>query len=136
MNAVQVFNDSQRTLRILLAEDDETLRRLLVVVLRADGHEVVEARDGVELLEALAASLTGPPESAFDAIVSEHGLPGIRGLAVLAGMRARGHSVRFVLLTADPDVQLAARRLHAVTLSRPLEGPEIRAALVLAAAAP
>ena len=43
-------------LRILVAEDNGTLRRLLALVLRRDGHDVVEACDAGELLEALASS--------------------------------------------------------------------------------
>ena len=39
-------------LRILVAEDNRTLRRLLALVLRRDGHEVAEACDAGELLEA------------------------------------------------------------------------------------
>ena len=43
-------------LRILVAEDNRTLRRLLSLVLRRDGHDVAEACDAGELLEALASS--------------------------------------------------------------------------------
>src|SRR5262245_58821762 len=46
-----------KSLRILLAEDDREMRRLLALVLRSEGHEVVEARDGAELLEAVATDI-------------------------------------------------------------------------------
>ena len=42
-------------LRILLADGDRALRQLIAFVLRNEGHEVVEATDGSELLEAIAA---------------------------------------------------------------------------------
>jgi len=50
--------EQETSLRILLAEDDAEMRRLLALVLRRDGHQVVEARDGGELLEALDAAMS------------------------------------------------------------------------------
>ena len=43
---------------VLIAEDDTELRRLLARTLRADGLRVIEARDGEELTEHLAAART------------------------------------------------------------------------------
>jgi CheY-like chemotaxis protein len=122
-------NDQSASLRILLAEDNDTMRRLLAFVLRADGHEIVEARSGTDLLQALAGALTDRGELGFDAILSEQTLPGLNGLTVLAGVRARGHSTPFVLITADPDVQEQARLLKGVVLDQPFNTQAIRAAV-------
>jgi CheY-like chemotaxis protein len=122
-------NDQTATLRILVAEDNDTMRRLLSFVLRSDGHEVIEARTGTELLEALACALTPAGRLDFDAILSEQTLPGLNGLTVLAGVRARGHTTPFVLITADPDVQDQARRLSGVVLDQPFNTHAIRAAV-------
>ncbi|HVX95841.1 MAG TPA: response regulator [Polyangia bacterium] len=128
--------DPQRAapLRVLLAEDNDTMRRLLGFVLRSDGHAIVEARDGAELLEKLAASLTAGPEEAMDAIVSEQSLPGLEGLTILAGLRARGLATPFVLITADPEVQVRARRLGGVVLDQPFNTRAIRDAVTEASA--
>jgi CheY-like chemotaxis protein len=126
-------NDQSAALRILLAEDNDTMRRLLAFVLRADGHHVVEARTGSELLEALATALTEGGALAFDAILAEQTLPGLNGLTVLAGVRARGHATPFVLITADPDVQDQARRLRGVVLDQPFNTQAIRAAVATSA---
>lgn len=40
---------------VLLAEDDGELRSLLAQALRRDGHRVIEASDGSELLEQIAS---------------------------------------------------------------------------------
>jgi CheY-like chemotaxis protein len=135
----------ESSLRVLLAEDDPTLRRLLALILRRSGHDVVEARDASELLEALAGPLVDPRAPAFDLIVCEQALPGMPGLSVLAGLRSRervdvaglcpaesvaggrGNPLRvppcdqtgFVLLTESPDVQRRARQLGAVALAAP-----------------
>lgn len=122
-------NDQTAALRILLAEDNDTMRRLLAFVLRADGHELVEARSGAELLEALADAMTDDGQLAFDAIVSEQTLPGLHGLTALAGVRARGHATPFVLITADPNVQAEARRLSGVILDQPFNTQAIRDAV-------
>jgi CheY-like chemotaxis protein len=128
-------NDCSSPLRILLGEDNETMRRLVGFVLRSDGHALTEARDGAELLEALAASLLGGAEARLDAIVSEQTLPGIDGLTILAGLRARGLPTPFVLITADVEVQARARRLGAVVLDQPFNTQAIRAAVTEASAA-
>lgn len=122
-------NDQTASLRILVAEDNDTMRRLLAFVLRADGHEVVEARTGTELLEALAQSLTTDGQLDLDAILTEQTLPDLNGLTVLAGVRARGHETPFVLITADPDVQAQARHLRGIVLDQPFNTLAIRAAV-------
>src|SRR5262252_1207898 len=68
-------------LRVLVAEDNHTLRRLLALVLRRDGHEVVEACDAGELLETLASSwIQSDGDSApIDLVICEHALPGLAG---------------------------------------------------------
>jgi CheY-like chemotaxis protein len=129
------FNDRTPPLKVLLGEDNETMRRLVGFVLRSDGHALSEARDGAELLEALAASLAGGTENRFDAIVAEQSLPGIEGLTILAGLRARGLATPFVLITADPDIQARARRLDAVVLDQPFNTQAIRDAVTEASAA-
>jgi CheY-like chemotaxis protein len=127
--AASPANDQAASLRILVAEDNDTMRRLLGFVLRADGHEIVEARTGADMLEALADALTNEGDLAFDAILSEQTLPGLNGLTVLAGVRARGHATPFVLITADPDVQDQARQLRGVVLDQPFNAQAIRAAV-------
>ena len=87
-------NDRATPLRILLGEDNDTMRRLVGFVLRSDGHDLTEARDGAELLERLASSLMAGADDHLDAIVSEQSLPGIEGLTILAGLRARGATAR------------------------------------------
>jgi CheY-like chemotaxis protein len=128
-------NDQTTPLRILLGEDNDTMRRLMGFVLRSDGHVLAEAHDGKELLEMLAASLAAGPQDQVDAIISEQSLPGIEGLTILAGLRARGVPTPFVLITADPDVQTRARRLGGVVVDQPFNTQAIRDAVAEASAA-
>jgi CheY-like chemotaxis protein len=121
--------DDEAPLRILLAEDDREMRRLLSLILHRDGHEIVETRDAGELLEALASTLIEPGPRPFDLIVCEQSLPGIPGLTVLAGLRSRGCSTPFVLITGDEAVGEHARRLDGIVLDHPFNVEAIRLAI-------
>ena len=95
--------------RVLLAEDDVSLRQLLAAVLRADGYEVVEAVDGVDLLEAIERTLVmlrARPDSF--AIVADVHMPGLTGLDVLAVLRCAHATTPVVLITAFPDRETRA----------------------------
>ena len=96
---VQLFEE-EASLRVLLAEDDRSLRRLLAVILRREGHDVVEVGDGAELLEAMAASLVDPRMPPFDGIRRPRASPAGDALGVVrAGGAARarpGDRVRAV----------------------------------------
>jgi CheY-like chemotaxis protein len=121
--------DERQSLRILVAESNGELRRLLSLVLRTDGHEVIEAADGGETLEAIAALILDGDRQRFDLVIADQGIPGIPGLSVLAGLRSRGRDTPFILMTVDTAVAARARRLGAVILDRPLNVEAIRGAV-------
>ena len=120
--------EQETSLRLLVAENDGDLRRLLSAALRRDGHQVIEARDGAELLEALTSTLIEPIESPFDGVICEQALPGIPGLTVLAGLRARHRATPFILVTDQAAVRDRARRLGAAVVEH-LDVQAIRAAV-------
>jgi len=126
-----VLDLERRPLRILVAEDNRTLRRLLALVLRRDGHEVIEACDAGELLEILASSWihTDDESAPIDLVICEQALPGLAGLTVLAGLRSRERATPFILMTGDEEVQHRARRLRAVVLDHPFNVAAIRDAI-------
>ncbi len=116
-------------LRIALTEDNRVRRRLLTLVLMRDGHEVIETRDAVELLDLLAAGYVDAGAPSFDLVICEQGLPDVAGLSVLAGLRARDRKTPFILITGDEQVQTRARRLGAVVLDHPFTLAGIRRAI-------
>jgi CheY-like chemotaxis protein len=115
-------------LRILIADADAEMRRLLALVLRTDGHDIVEVSEGSALLEAIA-SLVIDGAHPFDVIMSAQAIPGLPGVSVLAGLRSRGRRTPFVLMTGNPVVQAQATRLGAVVLDRPFDAEAIRRAV-------
>lgn len=93
--------------RVLLAEDDPHLRRLIALHLHRDGHDVVEARDGNEAgaLIELSASAGEP----FSAIVMDVRMPGRGGLAILHALADTDSSIPVVLITAFGDEEVHRR---------------------------
>ncbi len=66
--------------RILIAEDDAALRLLLRLVLHRAGHQVSEARDGVEALEAIS-------RETFDVVLLDNLMPRMSGIEVLEAVQ-------------------------------------------------
>jgi CheY-like chemotaxis protein len=118
----------QPSLRIRLAEHDHHLRRLIALVLRRDGHFIVEASDGARVLDVVASVLLDHRRH-YDLIVSEQRLPGIQGLSALSALRTGGDETPFVLITADPDVKVQATLLGAVVLAQAANVEAIRRAV-------
>jgi len=83
--------------RVLVADDDPPLRRMLKRSLTADGFEVTVAADGPgALLEA--------ERSAPDVIVLDVAMPAIDGLSVCRRLRDRGLATPILMLTARDAV--------------------------------
>jgi DNA-binding response OmpR family regulator len=78
--------------RILVVDDDVTVREVVVSYLRAAGHDVVEAADG-------ESALTAVRDRPADLVVLDLMLPGIDGLEVCRRLRTAS-AVPIIMLTA------------------------------------
>jgi DNA-binding response OmpR family regulator len=81
-----------RVTKVLVVDDDPTVREVVVSYLKAAHHEVVEAEDG----ESVAAIVRDTP---VDLVVLDLMLPGIDGLEVCRRLRAAS-DVPVIMLTA------------------------------------
>jgi DNA-binding response OmpR family regulator len=121
--------------RLLLAEDDFELRELLACVLRADGHDVVEARDGNELWALLAgedASGASVAQQPFALVVSDVRMPGLTAFDVLTKLQRTLTDTPVILITAfgDQTTHLRALRLGASRVfDKPFDCDDLRAAV-------
>ena len=110
---------------VLLAEDDGELRSLLAQALWRDGHRVIEASDGSELLEQIASDFVDEGGLAgIDVVVSDIRMPGWTGMNVLFGLRNAGCEVPVILITAFGEQQThdTARKLGAAcVLDKPFD---------------
>lgn len=87
-----------REARVLLVDDEESLRRVMRDLLARDGFDVVEARTGAEALDQV-------DRHAPDIIVLDLNLPGMDGYSVLSELRSRPATRRIpvIVLTAKGD---------------------------------
>jgi two-component system response regulator HydG len=92
--------------RILVAEDNASLREAIGAVLRSEKHEVVEAESAEAALEACTAS---PP----DVLVTDLRLPGRDGIALLREVKGRDPLVEVLVLTAYGTVETAVEAMRA-----------------------
>jgi response regulator of citrate/malate metabolism len=94
-------------IRVLVVDDDFMVARIhTAFVERTDGFEVAgTARSGAEALD-LVASL------APDLVLLDVHLPDISGLEVLERLRAEGHSVAVVMVTAERGAAAVRAALH------------------------
>jgi DNA-binding response OmpR family regulator len=96
-------------MKILVAEDEPILIRVIEMRLKRDGHEVRLAEDGQQALDCLEE---GPP----DLIITDIMMPYASGLEIIAAVRARSWpKVPVIILSAmgQEDVVLEAFQLGA-----------------------
>ena len=81
--------------RILIAEDERSIRELIVINLKRNGYEVVEAENGEEALRQYQ-NYGGN----FDIALLDIMMPGIDGLEVCKQLRKKSSTIGIVMLTA------------------------------------
>jgi DNA-binding response OmpR family regulator len=118
---------------VLLAEDDDELRRLLARKLRRCGCDVIEARTGVQLVE-LAVEHTveplAPGERGASLVISDVRMPGHTGLEVLCLLRRADVTIPIILMTAfgDAETHAEAELLGATAIfDKPVDLDELAA---------
>lgn len=80
--------------KILVLEDEASIRSFIVINLRRAGYEIVEAGSGEEALEKLAANRD------TRLALLDVNLPGIDGFEVCRRIRATGSTIGIIMLTA------------------------------------
>jgi len=117
---------------IFLAEDDDDMRALIATALQSDGYEVIEAKDGAELLDLLAGASSSPMHRP-DIIVSDVLMPCYSGLGVLAALHKSSWKIPVILITArrDEAVVKDAMRLGAsAVVHKPFDIDDLRTAIL------
>ena len=118
--------------RVIVAEDDPEMRRLVVEALRKDGHQVTEATDGGRLLVTLAHQrVDRDGVDLADLVVSDVRMPVVSGMQILEQLRAAHWRVPVILMTAfgDDATRGRARSLGAVLFDKPFDIDDLRTAV-------
>jgi DNA-binding response OmpR family regulator len=121
------------TRRVLVADGDASLRHAIGAALRRDGHDVLEAKDGIELV-ALLERMLMDEKAPGEALVVVAGMetPGLTGLDVLVILRCAAFQTPVIVLSPDDDLdsRTEAQELGAIPISdRPLDIDALRAAV-------
>jgi two-component system phosphate regulon response regulator PhoB len=88
------------TSRILVVEDEELIREMLVVALEEEGYGVVTASDGRTAIEYLKNFEPNSGEVVFDLVILDLMLPQINGLDICRLLRHQGNPVPILMLSA------------------------------------
>jgi two-component system response regulator MprA len=112
-------------MRLLVVDDDPSVREALALVLDLNGFQVATAADGREAIRTLA-------HESPDAVILDVLMPGIDGLEVCRRMRAGGDSTPVLMLTARTEVSERVAGLEAGAddyLAKPFAREELIARL-------
>jgi len=112
-------------LRVLVVEDDRSLREAIATVLKEEAYQVDEADNG---LDGLYLS----EQRIHDLIVLDIMLPGMDGISILNALRAKGMALPILLLTARDSVEDRVLGLDAGAddyMVKPFAMPEMLARL-------
>jgi DNA-binding NtrC family response regulator len=104
------------TPNLLIIDDDETIQRLLVIAAQDLGWRPVAAGSGPEGIGLLGADI--------EAVILDHGLPGMDGLQTLAKIREKSSDLPVIMLTGLNDAETAVQALRAGAddyLTKPFE---------------
>lgn len=86
--------------RILVVDDEDNLRDVLVEVLKRDGHEVDSAADGTE-------GLRRAEERRYDLVVTDLRMPGLEGPELYRALRERYPEAlpRVIFMSANTGIE-------------------------------
>ncbi|EJW10438.1 putative two-component response regulator [Rhodovulum sp. PH10] len=113
--------------RILIAEDEDTLRNLVVRALTQDGHDVVEAADGAAALDIL-----GRQRGQFDLLLTDIRMPLMDGIALALSAARDYPDLVILLMTAYADQRERAHGLESLihdVITKPFTLAEIKVAV-------
>jgi CheY-like chemotaxis protein len=117
-------------LAILVVDDEELIREVLVMVLSENGHTVESAENGAEGLRKLSVH-------PFDVVITDRAMPRMNGDQFAAAVRALYPNMPVILLTGFGDLMMAVGDHPAVfdvVACKPFTANSLRAAIAEALA--
>jgi two-component system, chemotaxis family, chemotaxis protein CheY len=115
----------RKSLRVLYADDMRELRQLLEIVLGRDGHKVDSVPDGHLALELIKKDLR-----TYDVVITDHHMPTISGLELVAKLREVNFPGRIIVFSSELSTAVdASYRRHKVDhiLPKPIFPSDLRA---------
>lgn len=119
--------------KILIADDEDSMRQLVARAIAMDGHETVTAQDGAEALEILIRE-----DGAFDLLLTDIQMPIMDGIALALSAARDFPGLTILLMTGFADQRERASNLNALVhdvVTKPFSVADIRTAVADALAA-
>ena len=108
--------------QVLVADDEENLRRVLTAQLQHDGYEVHSVGDGASVLQAMS-------EHHIDVLITDLRMPKLDGMKVLKAVSDRYPHVPVIMITAHGTVDTAVEALKLGAfdyVTKPFDQAELR----------
>lgn len=108
--------------RVLVADDEASVRTVVLRALQLDGHEIIPVADGAGALEALEGAQ-------FDLLLTDIVMPGLDGIALALKAAKLDPEMKIILMTGYADERRRAHNLEALVnqvLAKPFTVAEIR----------
>ena len=116
--------------KVLIADDEDSMRQLVARAIAMDGHEIVTAEDGAEALDILNRD-----EGAFDLLLTDIQMPVMDGIALALTAARDFPNLTILLMTGFADQRERASGLNAIVhdvVTKPFSVADIRTAVAAA----
>lgn len=113
--------------KVLIADDEDSMRQLVARAIAMDGHEIVTAQDGAEALEILIRE-----DGAFDLLLTDIQMPVMDGIALALSAARDFPQLTILLMTGFADQRERASNLNALVhdvVTKPFSVADIRTAV-------
>jgi two-component system cell cycle response regulator CpdR len=113
--------------RVLIADDEDSMRTLVARAIAMDGHDTVTAQDGAEALEILTRE-----DGAFDLLLTDIQMPIMDGIALALAAARDFPGLTILLMTGFADQRERASNLSAIAhdvITKPFSVADIRTAV-------
>ena len=90
--------------KILVVDDESSMRELLAILLQREGYQVEQAANGVAGLEKIIAG-------GFDLVISDIQMPKMTGIELLRQIRQREIEVTVMMITAFSSTEQAVEAM-------------------------
>ena len=113
--------------RVLIADDEGSMRSLVARAIAMDGHDIVAVQDGAEALEVLVRDA-----GAFDLLLTDIQMPVMDGIALALTAARDFPALTILLMTGFADQRERALNLDAIVhdvITKPFSVADIRTAV-------
>jgi CheY-like chemotaxis protein len=113
--------------RVLIADDEDSMRTLVARAIAMDGHDIVTAQDGAEALDILTRE-----NGAFDLLLTDIQMPIMDGIALALSAARDFPDLTILLMTGFAHQRERASNLNAIAhdvITKPFSVADIRTAV-------